>query len=116
MVLCSGKVYFDLEEEREKLGADHVALLRLEQLYPLHPEEIRDALAPYADGTDLVWCQEEPWNMGAWYFIRARLPEIVEHRLPLRCVARPESASPATGSSGAHKLEQRMLIDEVFAS
>ncbi|MEZ4329354.1 MAG: 2-oxoglutarate dehydrogenase E1 component [Polyangiales bacterium] len=116
VVLCSGKVYFDLEEEREKLGADHVALLRLEQLYPLHPEEIRDALAPYADGTDLVWCQEEPWNMGAWYFIRARLPEIVEHRLPLRCVARPESASPATGSSGAHKLEQRMLIDEVFAS
>jgi 2-oxoglutarate dehydrogenase E1 component len=115
VVLCSGKVYFDLEEEREKLNADHVAILRMEQLYPLHPQEIRDALAPYADGTDLVWCQEEPWNMGAWYFIRARMPEIVEHRLPLRCIARPESASPATGSSGAHKLEQRMLIDEVFA-
>jgi 2-oxoglutarate dehydrogenase E1 component len=54
--------------------------------------------------------------MGAWYFIRARLPEILENRLPLRCVARPESASPATGSSGAHKLEQRMLIEEAFAS
>jgi 2-oxoglutarate dehydrogenase E1 component len=53
--------------------------------------------------------------MGAWYFIRARLPEMLEQRFPLRCVARPESASPATGSSAAHKLEQRMLIDAVFA-
>ena len=77
--------------------------------------EIRAALGPYADGTDLVWVQEEPWNMGAWYFIRARMPEIVENRLPLRCIARAESASPATGSSGAHKIEQRLLIDEVFA-
>ena len=115
VVLCSGKVYFDLEEEREVRKADHVAIVRMEQLYPLDPAEIRAALAPYADGTDLVWVQEEPWNMGAWYFIRARMPEIVENRLPLRCIARPESASPATGSSGAHKIEQRMLIDEVFA-
>ena len=115
VVLCSGKVYFDLEEERELKKADHVAIVRMEQLYPLDPAEIRAALSPYADGTDLVWVQEEPWNMGAWYFIRARMPEIVENRLPLRCIARPESASPATGSSGAHKIEQRMLIDEVFA-
>ena len=115
VVLCSGKVYFDLEEEREVKKADHVAIIRLEQLYPLDPAEIRAALGPYADGTDLVWVQEEPWNMGAWYFIRARMPEIVEDRLPLRCIARAESASPATGSSGAHKIEQRLLIDEVFA-
>ena len=72
------------------------------------------ALAPYADGTDLVWAQEEPWNMGAWFFVRARLPEIFGHRFTLRCIARPESASPATGSNAAHKLEQRMLVDEVF--
>jgi len=62
-----------------------------------------------------VWVQEEPWNMGAWYFMRARLPEILGSDTPLRCIARPESASPATGSGASHKLEQQMLINEVFA-
>ena len=115
VILCSGKVYYDLFQEREERGAEDVAILRLEQLYPLHDEELREALAPYPDGAELIWAQEEPWNMGAWYFIRARMPEVVHDRLPLRCVARPESASPATGSSAAHKLEQKMLMDEVFA-
>ena len=58
--------------------------------------------------------QEEPWNMGAWYFMRARLPEILGDEQPLRCIARPESASPATGSGASHKLEQELLVDEVF--
>ncbi len=115
VVLCSGKLYYDLLEAREERGIKDIALLRLEQLYPMRPSEIQAALAPYKDGVDLVWAQEEPWNMGAWFFLRARLPEMLEDRFPLRCIARPESASPATGSSAAHKLEQRLLIDEVLA-
>ncbi len=115
IVLCSGKLYYDLIDAREERGIKDIAILRLEQLYPMRPQELRDALAPYKDGVDLVWAQEEPWNMGAWFFLRARLPEMLEDRFPLRCIARPESASPATGSSAAHKLEQRLLVDEVLA-
>jgi 2-oxoglutarate dehydrogenase E1 component len=115
VVLCSGKLYYDLLEAREERGLTNIALIRLEQLYPIRPSEIREALAPYPAGVDVVWAQEEPWNMGAWFFVRARLPELLEERFPLRCVARPESASPATGSSAAHKLEQRLLVDEVLS-
>ena len=66
VLLCSGKLYYELEEEREKQGRDDVAILRFEQLYPLHDAEIASALAPYEARTDLVWVQEEPENMGAW--------------------------------------------------
>ena len=69
---------------------------------------------PYADGTDLVWVQEEPFNSGAWYFINAHIPALIEHRLPLRYVTRPSSASPATGSKEAHKIEQKRLVDQAF--
>ncbi|UJR81811.1 2-oxoglutarate dehydrogenase E1 component [Sandaracinus amylolyticus] len=116
VILCSGKVYYDLAQHRHKLGRDDVAIIRLEQLYPLRPEEIRDVLSGYADGTDLVWVQEEPFNSGAWYFLNARLPSMIEYRLPLRCVSRVESASPATGSGKAHALEQQQLIEEAFAN
>jgi 2-oxoglutarate dehydrogenase E1 component len=114
IVLCSGKIYYDILERREELERSDVAIVRMEQLYPIRPEEIREALAPYPDGTDLVWAQEEPWNMGAWFFIRARLPEIIGARFTVRCIARPESASPATGSGAAHKLEQKILLDSIF--
>ena len=115
VVLCTGKVYYDLLEHREKNEIDDVAIIRFEQLYPLRSDEVVEHLNPYPDGTDLVWVQEEPWNMGAWYFMRARLPEIIGDRLPLRCIARPESASPATGSKASHVLEQARLLDEVFS-
>jgi 2-oxoglutarate dehydrogenase E1 component len=116
IILCSGKVYYDLVSRRNELARDDVAILRLEQLYPLRPDEIRETLAPYPDGTDFVWVQEEPFNSGAWYFVLARLPQILEHRFPLRCVSRPESASPATGSPKAHALEQHQLVEEAFAN
>ncbi len=116
VIACSGKVYYELAAKRKTEGRDDVAIVRFEQLYPLRTEELREVFSAYADGTDLVWCQEEPWNSGAWFFINARLPAILEHRLPLRCVSRVESASPATGSEEAHKLEQHQLIDEAFAA
>lgn len=115
LVMCTGKIYYDLLERRERDQVDDIGILRVEQLYPLRPNELQSRLAPYPKDVDLVWVQEEPWNMGAWYFMRARLPEILGNEQPLRCIARPESASPATGSGASHKLEQQLLVDEVFS-
>jgi len=115
LLLCTGKVYYDLLERREQDEIDDIGIMRMEQLYPLRSNELQARLAPYPRDVDLVWVQEEPWNMGAWYFMRARLPEILGDKQPLRCIARPESASPATGSGASHKLEQKLLIDEVFS-
>jgi 2-oxoglutarate dehydrogenase E1 component len=114
LLLCTGKIYYDLLERRERDEMIDIGIMRMEQLYPLRAAEIQERLAPYPDDVDLVWVQEEPWNMGAWYFMRARLPEILGTDLRLRCIARPESASPATGSGASHKLEQQLLLDEVF--
>ena len=114
VIACSGKLYYELAAKRKAEGRDDVAIVRFEQLYPLRADELREVFSAYAEGTDLVWCQEEPWNSGAWYFMNARLPTILEHRFPLRCVSRVESASPATGSPEAHKLEQKQLIEEAF--
>jgi 2-oxoglutarate dehydrogenase E1 component len=114
ILLCTGKVYYDLAIAREQRQAHDVAIVRLEQLYPLN-EELRNALAPYKDGTKLVWVQEEPKNYGPWYYIKANVPEFIHRRLPISCVARAASASPATGSRASHLLEQKMLIDEAFA-
>ena len=114
ILLCSGKVYYDLAEARDARNAKDVAILRLEQLYPFN-EELTQALAPYKDGTKLIWVQEEPKNYGPWYYITANLPEFLHHRFPISCVSRAASASPATGSRASHLLEQRMLLDEAFA-
>ena len=114
ILLCSGKVYYDLAAERRRLGRDDVAVVRLEQYYPLS-DALGHALAPYAAGTPVVWVQEEPRNMGAWYFMNARSEAIVGDRHPLSVVCRPESASPATGSKAAHDLEQKLLLEAAFA-
>jgi 2-oxoglutarate dehydrogenase E1 component len=115
VLLCSGKVYYDLAHYRAENKREDVAILRAEQIYPLRKGEIERLLKPYGDGTQLVWVQEEPWNMGAWYYMQARLPDLVGRRFPLSCVSRPESASPATGSMSAHKLEQERLMERAFA-
>ena len=114
VILCSGKVYYDLLTTRTAAKRDDIALIRVEQLYPLQPQHVLEVLKPYKPGTDLVWVQEEPWNSGGWYYINARLPPMLNGRFPLRCVARVESASPATGSHAAHKLEQERLIAEAL--
>jgi 2-oxoglutarate dehydrogenase E1 component len=117
ILLCSGKVYFELLDKRQQLGADHIAIVRLEQFYPLKEQVLLDALSVYPPGTDLVWVQEEPTNMGAWTFLKVRFGDVLaENRFKLRRISRVESASPSTGSSSAHKLEQDELIDEAFAN
>jgi 2-oxoglutarate dehydrogenase E1 component len=114
VLLCSGKVYYDLAVTREARGLRDVAIVRMEQLYPIN-EELEQAIAAYADGTRFVWVQEEPRNFGAWYFMQENLPPLLRGRFPLSCVARAASSSPATGSKASHLLEQKMLLDEAFA-
>jgi 2-oxoglutarate dehydrogenase E1 component len=114
VLLCTGKVYYELAEAREKQGRKDVAIIRLEQLYPLN-DALVNALAPYKEGTPLVWVQEEPRNMGAWYFMNANLRQHIGDRLPLSAVGRPAAASPATGSHASHVFEQQRLIEEAFA-
>ena len=114
ILLTSGKLYYELDKERRDTERGDVAILRLEQLYPIREETVVRALEPYADGTPLVWVQEEPANMGALGMVRLRLKQWVHDRWPFTWVSRPESASPATGSMGAHKKEQRQLIEEAF--
>jgi 2-oxoglutarate dehydrogenase E1 component len=114
VLLCAGKVYYDLLKKRRDLGVNDVAIVRLEQLYPL-TDALRATLLPYRDGTPLVWVQEEPRNCGAWYFLNAHLRDILGTRMPLSCIARDESASPATGSTASHDLEQDRLTTASFA-
>ncbi len=115
VLLCSGKVYYELAAARAEREADDIAIVRIEQLYPLPEDELQEVLAPYADGVEVRWVQEEPVNMGAWVFLRFRLGGRLFGRLPFRRVTRPESASPATGSAASHRLEQARLLDEAFA-
>ncbi|WP_029362848.1 multifunctional oxoglutarate decarboxylase/oxoglutarate dehydrogenase thiamine pyrophosphate-binding subunit/dihydrolipoyllysine-residue succinyltransferase subunit [Brachybacterium squillarum] len=107
VLLTSGKVYWDLVARREKEGAEHLAIVRLEQLYPLPGEELSEVLSAYPDA-ELTWVQEEPENQGAWSFMAMNLPGAIGRTL--RVVARAASASPATGSATAHKAEQEDLI------
>ena len=111
VLLCSGKVYYDLVAGREAKKRTDVAIVRIEQLYPLSDATIKEALDPYPENAEVLWVQEEPFNMGAWYYLRARWPRTV--RTPT-CVSRPESASPATGSAASHKFEQQLLVDQAF--
>jgi len=113
VILCSGKVYFDLEEAREQRKLD-TPILRVEQLYPLTAAHVLAALAPYTDGAQVLWVQEEPENMGAWSSLHTRFGASIGGKFPLRVVARPAAASPATGSLTAHKQEQAELLDRAF--
>jgi 2-oxoglutarate dehydrogenase E1 component len=113
ILLCSGKVYFDLTAERRNRGRDDVAIVRIEQYYPLS-DALAKALAPYRPGTPVVWVQEEPRNMGAWYFLNARKDDLLRGPHPRSVISRAESASPATGSKAAHDLEQKLLLEEAL--
>jgi 2-oxoglutarate dehydrogenase E1 component len=114
VLVCSGKIDYELEDEREKLGRDDVAILRFEQLYPLSDADIGAALDPFGAKTPVVWVQEEPANMGAWGHFRLRFGGTILGR-PFHGVTRPAAASPATGSPSSHKIEQQEILDRAFA-
>lgn len=115
VLLCTGKVYYDLKARRAALGKENeVAIVRFEQLYPL-TGSMKDTLASFGKKAKFVWVQDEPKNMGAWGFVAVRWSELAGEGVALpRCASRAESASPATGSHGAHQIEQKMLLDEAF--
>ena len=114
ILLCSGKVFYDLDEHRRKTSADDHAILRMEQFYPAPERELEAVLAGFPAEAEVRWVQEEPRNMGAWSYLRLNFGFQMGGR-PLSAVYRPQSASPATGSPSSHKMEQRQLIESAFA-
>jgi 2-oxoglutarate dehydrogenase E1 component len=110
IVLCSGKVYFDLLKARRKADVRDVALVRIEQLYPFPAEEYETVLQRYPAAREIIWCQEEPQNQGAWYQIRHRLQQIAGRR-ELLYAGRPPAAAPATGLMHLHEVQQQELVD-----
>ncbi|MBL8817999.1 MAG: 2-oxoglutarate dehydrogenase E1 component [Planctomyces sp.] len=114
ILMCSGKVYYDLVAYRDELKRNDVAILRIEQLYPFPAEQLQAALAQYSDKASLFWVQEEPRNMGAYGYLRTHFGDTLLNRYPYRGISRPESASPATGSGTSHKIEQQALLKQAF--
>jgi len=114
MVMCSGKVYYDLLERRRKAGLDHVALLRIEQLYPFPWRLLRAKLSAYENITEYVWCQEEPMNQGAWYNTRHKLEEVVGADFRLLYTGREASPAPAVGYAVLHIQQQKALVNEAL--
>ncbi|HEY1187443.1 MAG TPA: 2-oxoglutarate dehydrogenase E1 component [Gemmata sp.] len=112
VLVCSGKVYYDLMKKRDELGTQAVAILRLEQLYPWPEAQLSAALSKYRRAREFVWVQEESQNMGGWSFVEPRLRAM---NFPFEYVGRDASASPATGSHHVHEREQKLLIDGAFA-
>ncbi len=112
VVLCSGKVYYDLIEARKKAAAENVAIVRLEQFYPFPQKRLGEILAGYPQAKQIVWAQEEPKNMGGWTFVERRLEETAGKRPTY--VGRVASASPATGSYAIHQAEQARLVAEAL--
>ncbi len=117
VVLCSGKVYYHLLEERLERGIDDIALIRLEQLYPFPDIELEEALRPYSNIEDIVWCQEEPMNQGAWYSSQHHMRHVIQRLKPqlhLSYVGRESSAAPASGYMSVHLEEQKKFIDQAL--
>jgi 2-oxoglutarate dehydrogenase E1 component len=115
VLMCSGKIYYELERERDRLRRQDVAIVRVEQLYPLRDNDILSALTRYPEEVPVFWVQEEPANMGAWPYLRSRFcAGDVFGKRPFAGVTRPDSSSPATGSANAHKKEQERLLTEAF--
>lgn len=113
VVLCGGKVYYELLDQRRKLGLNHIAIVRVEQLYPFPAERVKAELAKYPNATSVVWTQEEPKNQGACYFIMPELYDL-DTNLSIEMATRPAAAAPATGSPKIHNAQQKALIAEAL--
>ena len=111
VVLCSGKVYFDLLEKRREHQIKDIAIVRVEQLYPIPKERLGQIFDRYSKATEVVWCQEEPKNQGAWYFISPRLRDLTSDKQRVLYAGRPSYAAPAEGLLYAHQASQAELVD-----
>ncbi len=110
ITFCSGKLYYDLIAEKEKLGNEKIAIVRIEQIYPLPVDQLLVIKDRYKNAKTYIWAQEEPRNMGAWTFIRSEL----DQKFNIKVIARPPSGSTATGSSKFHAIRQQKIIDKIF--
>ena len=114
VLLCSGRVYYDLLAHRTKTGDTRTAIVRLEQLYPLESSAIAEALAPFS-GAELVWVQDEPANQGMWPYLALNLPTDLTGGVLPTLVSRPEAAAPAVGTAGLHRAQQEEILRQAFA-
>ena len=114
VICCSGKVYYDLVKKREEKGSDDVAIIRVEQLYPFPHKAFGAELKRFANATDIVWCQDEPQNQGAWFFVQHQVHENMLDGQRLGYAGRAASASPAVGYAHLHQDQQKALIEAAF--
>jgi 2-oxoglutarate dehydrogenase E1 component len=109
VILCNGKIYYELDERREELKANNIAIMRVEQLYPFPQDQIDAQIKSYKNMENLLWVQEEPENMGAWWYVLTRMRET-----NIQVISRARSAAPATGSGKRHQQRTEDLFNEVF--
>jgi 2-oxoglutarate dehydrogenase E1 component len=117
VILCSGKVFYDLLERRREDAVDNVAIVRMEQLYPFPESELAAAIADYPNLKDVIWCQEEPMNQGAWYAQQHHMRRVIlrhDESLYLTYAGREASAAPAAGSMQRHLEEQNQLVEDAL--
>jgi 2-oxoglutarate dehydrogenase E1 component len=112
LIFCQGKVFYDLDDHRNANNIGDTAIIRIEQMYPLHEAKLREIKAAHPEAKSLVWCQEESHNMGAWFFMEPRLRAIWGRDFGY--AGRDASASPATGALAIHNLEQKDLVEQAF--
>lgn len=115
IIMCSGKVYYDLVNTRKEREANDTAIIRLEQLYPFPHKAVAAELKKYPNATEIVWCQDEPQNQGAWFFVQHYIMENMTEGQKLGYAGRPASASPAVGYYAKHNEQQKALLDAAFA-
>jgi 2-oxoglutarate dehydrogenase E1 component len=114
VVICSGKVYYDLLQERRKREQTDVAIIRIEQLYPFPADEVAEILKDYQHVKDFVWCQEEPQNQGAWYSSQHHFRAAIPAGAELTYAGRTASAAPAVGYLSEHNKQQQQLVDDAL--
>jgi 2-oxoglutarate dehydrogenase E1 component len=115
LVMCSGKVYYDLVKQRAEKKIGDVAIIRLEQLYPFPHKALTTELKKYPKLEDVVWCQDEPQNQGAWFFVQHNILENMSDGMKLGYAGRPASASPDCGYAHLHQEQQKSLLNAAFA-
>lgn len=114
VVMCAGKVYYDLLEKRRELKIDNVAIIRIEQLYPFPADRLKQVLELYSHVKDIVWCQEEPMNQGAWYSTQHNIQDCLDDKQELTYAGRKSAASPAVGYLSVHTKEQEELVNQAL--
>jgi 2-oxoglutarate dehydrogenase E1 component len=114
LILCSGKIFYDLLESRPDDNPDNIAIIRLEQLYPFPDNIFKQELEKYPNLEQIIWCQEEPQNQGAWYQIKHHFVDCISKNIDLKYCGRPASASPAVGSFSIHIEQQKAVVEQAL--